>query len=318
MKNIRHLIVTLSNSPLPRSGRGQAASAARERAPRSGISFFAILIASLCITTTVLAQAPVLNAMADSAAPAQQYTDSTTPQNTSNPAAPVLTGQAALLNEITQLQQEVRQLRGLIEIQQHDIQSLQKQQLTLYSDLDQRLSAAGSQPGSVPAVQTAAGLTTETGAAGIAVTEDFTAKMPSAAKSSKIKADPKEEQAYQAAYQWVLAKRYTEAISALQQFLKDYPNSLYQPNTHYWLGQVYLIQDDLTHASTEFSDLLTQYPTDPKASSALFKLGYIDVINQDYASAKRRFDEVKTRYPNTESAKAADDKLTELKRAGYL
>lgn len=45
---------------------------------------------------------------------------------------------------------------------------------------------------------------------------------------------------YNAAVSLALEKKqYDEAIAAFQSFVKKYPDSTYQPNANYWLGQLY-------------------------------------------------------------------------------
>ena len=53
--------------------------------------------------------------------------------------------QGMLFNQLQQMQQEIAQLRGMLEEQQNEIQRLKQESLERYQDLDQRLSSgAGS------------------------------------------------------------------------------------------------------------------------------------------------------------------------------
>ncbi len=47
---------------------------------------------------------------------------------------------AQLIDKIINLQKEVQELRGQLEVQAHDLKTLQQQQLSFYKDLDSRLS----------------------------------------------------------------------------------------------------------------------------------------------------------------------------------
>ncbi len=85
----------------------------------------------LIIAHVGLAAAPIVNAVA-TPPPTQRYTDASN-------IMPELNSQLTLLTQIEQLQKEVQQLRGMLEIQQHELQLLQQRQVTLSQQLNQRL-----------------------------------------------------------------------------------------------------------------------------------------------------------------------------------
>jgi len=82
-------------------------------------------------------------------------------------------------------------------------------------------------------------------------------------------------------------KDYDGAIAALNQYLADYPQGTYAPNSQYWLGEIYLLQNDLAEAQRWFSQLIEQFPNDRKASDAKYKLGrvYFQMGEKDRAEA---------------------------------
>ncbi len=49
------------------------------------------------------------------------------------------------MNKIQGLQQDIQELRGQLEIQTHDLKSLQQQQLAFYKDLDTRMRGDSTQ-----------------------------------------------------------------------------------------------------------------------------------------------------------------------------
>ncbi|HEV2524469.1 MAG TPA: YbgF trimerization domain-containing protein, partial [Gammaproteobacteria bacterium] len=157
---------------------------------------------------------------------------------------------AALLSlkHLETLKQEVSELRGLVETQEHEIQQLKKSQQDLYTDLDKRMAQLQPTKGSsvsktasktlvvVPPIATAKKSsvtivptgTTSVPAVPIEEKIEETAVEPiasdfsesTAAMSKKGEADHATEKgAYEAAYNLVRTKRYTEATSAFQNYL---------------------------------------------------------------------------------------------------
>ena len=196
------------------------------------------------------------------------------------------------VNQMMQLQETVEQLRGEVEVQSKTMTELSNRLQTLYQDLDQRLQAL-EKPGVAPAmtpsiappapapkveqtpVSTPApeAKTTEEpvlpntapGAASTipANTTDTESSVPLTA------AEAQQEQAtYQQAYQYLLEKNYTQALSGLNSYLSTYPQGRYRANAYYWLGEIYLIQNQPQQAQQAFNTVLTDYPDNPKVPDA--------------------------------------------------
>lgn len=66
------------------------------------------------------------------------------------------------LKEIESLQKEVSELRGMVEVQDHEIKQLKKSQQDFYMDLDRRLSQLSTSPGSKPGIGSATSQTSLT------------------------------------------------------------------------------------------------------------------------------------------------------------
>ena len=71
--------------------------------------------------------------------------------------------QGMLFVQLQQMQEEIAQLRGMLEVQQNDIQRLQQEGLERYQDLDRRLSQ-GASSGAVDQYSSAAGVSDAGGA----------------------------------------------------------------------------------------------------------------------------------------------------------
>lgn len=130
-----------------------------------------------------------------------------------------------------------------------------------------------------------------------------------------------ENDTYQTAYGYVRSKHYGEAIEALQQYIKRFPEGTQAANAHYWLAEVYMVQwqgdktksDLIEKASQEFKNVSTQFPNHTKAGDAILKLGLIEIDKGDMTTARQYLTEVKTRYPSTAAARIADARLQQLR-----
>ena len=96
-------------------------------------------------------------------------------------------------------------------------------------------------------------------------------KAPSDKKASKPAKPDKE--AYDAAYHYMIQKKYDKAAQAFVTFLKDYPQSALAGNANYWLGETYYVRGQYEVAAGIFSDGLTKYDKSSKAPDNLLKLG---------------------------------------------
>ncbi len=312
------------------------------------------------------------------------------------------------LNQIESLKQEVSELRGLVEVQDHEIKQLKKSQQDLYLDLEKRIAQIPAAKGNRSAETIAAtALQTANKAKGIQIIpkgkentkatpsnpkvsghaeiaepsisaptpsapiatpsqisktpaiprkdKDYTASdatdtvsvkpttSSTTGKSSSqvVKINPgsttsttpgsqpgtfkmhqsnSEKEAFDAAYNMVASKQYDTAISALQDFLVQYPRGEFAPNANYWLGEVHMVkwQSDksntgtLDEASRYFNNVSKDFPGTAKVSDSLLKLGIIAAEKGDNGNARRYFTDVKMQYPDSAAARVADAKLQQI------
>ncbi|MGL9769744.1 MAG: tol-pal system protein YbgF [Sodalis sp. (in: enterobacteria)] len=107
-------------------------------------------------------------------------------------------------------------------------------------------------------------------------------------------------------------KQYDQAISALQSFVKRYPDSTYQPNANYWLGQLNYNQGKKDNAAYYFALLVKNYPKSPKAPDALLKIGVIMQEKGQKNKARAVYQQVSKLYPSATAAKQAQKRLMSL------
>jgi tol-pal system protein YbgF len=226
-----------------------------------------------------------------------------------------------MLDQITTLQQEVQQLRGDIEVQNHTLDSLQKQQRDLYLDIDRRLhrletggvegqaaaplfpAPGGEAPPAVPGAPAA--MTAAPAAA------------PAAPPAQPTLSPADQRKAYDQALELLKEGRYNDAAAAFQSFLREYPDSSYADNAQYWLGEVYYVTRQFQPALSEFDKVITVYPGSAKAADAKLKMGYIQYELKDWGKARGLLNDVVKAYPGTTSARLAQERLDRMQQEGH-
>jgi len=226
-----------------------------------------------------------------------------------------------MLNQVTELQGQMQQLRGDIEVQNHTLDNLQKRQRDLYLDIDRRLhrleaggvaeAPSSGMSGSAPAAGAAAGAAAGTPTAAPA------SGSPAIAVATPSLNPAEERKAYDQALELLKEGRYNDAAGAFQGFLKQYPGSSYADNAQYWLGEVYYVTRQFPAALAEFDKVLKNHPGSPKAADAKLKQGYIQYELKDWGKSRALLGEVVSGYPGTTSARLAQERLDRLKQEGH-
>lgn len=234
---------------------------------------------------------------------------------------------------IDSLQDQIQALRGQVEQLTHQLQQVQSQQKIMYSDLDKRLSQSGDKPSKkMSAGVTDTSLADDSDSSAAAKTSAKIAAAKQAAKTTvgaatdasaaKKSADnqpdvAEEQQIYQTAYNLIKAKKYSDAVDALQGMLKKYPSGQFASNAHYWLGELYGLMGKNDQALTEFGTVVSTYPDSPRVSDAQLKVGLIYSAQSKWSDAKTSFKKVINHYPGTASARVASEQLKQIKTAGH-
>ncbi|MEI2680451.1 cell division protein CpoB [Erwinia aphidicola] len=195
--------------------------------------------------------------------------------------------QAQLLQQLQQQlsanQNDIDQLRGQIQENSYQLNQVVERQKGLYQQIDS-LSSGGANANAAAAGGDAAPV-----------------------QSGDANTD------YNAAVALVLEKKqYDQAIAAFQAFVKKYPDSTFQPNANYWLGQLNYNKGKKDDAAYYFATVVKNYPKSPKSGDALLKVGVIMQEKGDKAKAKAVYQQVVKLYPNTDAAKQAQKRSAAL------
>lgn len=207
--------------------------------------------------------------------------------------------------QLQQMQDEISRLRGIVEVQQNDIQQMKQEALDRYKDLDSRIGAGGA---SAPSAANNSASDGGTNAGGAPVTP--AAQAPQA---SSEPGDPaKEKLYYDAAFDLIKAKDFDKASQAFAAFLRKYPNSQYAGNAQYWLGEVNLAKGDLQGAGQAFAKVSQLYPKHAKVPDSLYKLADVERRLGHTDKVKGILQQVVAQYPGTSAAQLAQRDLQRL------
>ncbi|MBW3696645.1 tol-pal system protein YbgF [Vibrio sp. T187] len=196
--------------------------------------------------------------------------------------------QLQMQQQIDDMALEISELRGQLERNSYDMQQMLERQRELFIELDRvRNEVKNSSTAVAP------------------VSGENVPSEPTGTFSS----DVDEQTAYQNAVDMILKQRdYTGAIVAFQKFQKDYPDSTFTPNSHYWLGQLYFAKKQDKEAVKSFAAVVA-YKDSNKRADALVKLGDIAARNNNPEQAKKYYQQVVAEHPNSASAKVAKTHL---------
>lgn len=213
-------------------------------------------------------------------------------------AQPVL----ALASEIEKLREEMRSLRGQIEVLGNSIESVTKRQRDMYVDLDQRLRRF-EQPGAAIA-PAAAAAPAATGAE---------APKTAAASSSATTVSVEENEAYERAQGQRRIGNYQGAITAFQGFVAKYPKSTLAPRAQYWIGDSYFNLRDFKNAIASQQKLLATYPDSASVPDALLNMASSQLEAGDTATARKTMESLIARYPTSDAAEKARRRVANLR-----
>ncbi|MCB5226249.1 tol-pal system protein YbgF [Alishewanella sp. 16-MA] len=202
-------------------------------------------------------------------------------------------GQVRMQQQLQILLDEVSDLRGVTETHSYRLDEIIQRQRDIYQEIERRVSAVqGGASNAAPSSATPA-------TSGPAV---------------MVSGNVSENDAYDRAVNMVLKdRRYDAAIPEFENFLRTYPNSVYAPNAHYWLGQLLFNNGELAKAKTEFERVVKNFAESSKVADALLKLGQIAERNNDKATALGHYRTLVSAHGSSTAAKLAKERLEALK-----
>lgn len=224
-----------------------------------------------------------------------------------------------LFYQLQVLQQEVQELRGMVEEQGYQLNRLARDQKEQYIDLDRRvagLSAGGGAAGGRTGVSPGPGAQPGTSSfppTGVAQPNPPGSTVPPGSGAA-VAAVPSgsEREVYQRAFDLMKARQFDQSIAGFNRLIVDYPNGQYTPNAFYWLGELHLAQQNTEQARQSFMQVINLYPDHPKVPDTLYKLGVAYHRLGDAPRALEYFNQVRSQYPQSSAAGLAASYAQEI------
>lgn len=192
------------------------------------------------------------------------------------------------------LQQEMMELRGMVEELQHEFSRLKLIQDDRYLELDARLQQALK--ANVSAPQPVAEALGEALAA-VAVADENLG----------------EKELYETIQILIRNRQYEMAITQLEALIVRFPDGDYTANTYYWLGQVQAAKTnpDFEKARQALAQVISYFPDHSKVPDAAYALGKVYYKLGDCERATDLLQQVMDQYPKKSAAKLAGNYLRE-------
>jgi len=245
-----------------------------------------------------------------------------------------------LLDQIGDLQAEVQSLRAMVEEQSFELRKMQRDSLSRYTNVDDRLSdleAGVSTAAPVVANRTAPvdstsvapisnavaanqrsisnsrpGIISQPQPQSPATTPSRTPATRNIGRGTLEPAVLSEQQLYQMAYDSVIKSNFDLSIAEFDQYLSIYPVGRFVANAHYWKGQAYLYLNRYSEAVESYEVIINQHQDSAKLPDALYGLALAYEGMGNNSDARRLLSDIKRRFPNTGVANLADTRLLSL------
>jgi tol-pal system protein YbgF len=180
---------------------------------------------------------------------------------------------------IDELKQDMARMRGQLEVQANQIETLDRRQKDLYADLDARL-------------------------------RKLEASAQAQEKQAAAVPDPVAEgKAYEAALNQFKVGNYQSSVAAFQSFLASYPDSQQVSSAQYWIGNAYYALRDYKAAIAAQQKVLASWPNSAKAPDALLNIASCQAEMGEVKAARETLQSLLKKYPGTPAAEQAKQRL---------
>ncbi len=219
-----------------------------------------------------------------------------------------------MLQRIETVQIEMRELRGEIERLDHDIAAMSKRQRDLYLDTDRRLQVLESGTGGGTFGLDGIDLSTEADLA--TDTPSPIAGVNANAPELRESAKPGEKEAYDKAYELLIAGNNDVAIKSFEAFLKTYPRGPYSDNAWYWRGEAKYVSRQFDEAVQSFNSVIADFPTSSKVPDAKLKIAYALYEQEQFEESRKVLEALMAEHSSSSAARLAKRRLNAMNAEG--
>ena len=124
---------------------------------------------------------------------------------------------------------------------------------------------------------------------------------------------PPEETLYNLTLRLYREEKYEEAIAGFKNFIKKFPKSKLADNAQYWVGESYMALKQYEQAILAFQTVIKKYPKGNKVPNAILRQALAFYEIKDKTSARLLLKKLIKKYPRSSEAKIAKAKLRTIK-----
>jgi tol-pal system protein YbgF len=228
-----------------------------------------------------------------------------------------------MISRLDQLQQELQNINGQMEVLNYEMDNIKKRQKDLYVDIDRRITQVEQRTSDQTKLQASSPtMVGSVAASSGAAPSDSSAIGSSPSLSSAAPVSPLvspqskqlQREAYDRAFNLLKDGRYELAIASFKAYLETYPNADYADNAQYWLGEANYAQRRYDVALQEFNKVLDNYPKSSKRADAMLKMGFSYQELGKPEDAEAVLSNIVTMFPDTTAARLAKKRIQDIKR----
>lgn len=223
-----------------------------------------------------------------------------------------------LANQLQAMREELRSMRGQLEVLTNSVEANAKRQRDMYVDLDTRLRRfeqsppPASGPGAAAPGSTAAPPASTASSTASSTSAPTPAAQAAAAAASAPPAVD-ETRSYEAAQNQRRIGNYQAAVVAFQSFVLQHPRSPLAHRAQYWVGDSYYNLRDYRNAIANQHKLIATYPDSASVPDALLNMASSQIELGDTAAARKTMDSLVSRYPSSDAAEKARRRSASLR-----
>ena len=200
-------------------------------------------------------------------------------------------GLADMQNQIEALKQEVANLKGDLEVAQHNLDATQTRQKDLYTDTDTRLRRIEG---------------------GAASPSNGSSNAAPANTPTQPVAEDKDAKAFADANALSESAKHKEAFAAFDAFLKEYPNSKLVADALYGMGYSQFALKNYKSSIATQQKVVDLHPDSPKVPDAMFNMANGQIQLGQVGSAKKTLRDLVAKYPDAAVTPSAQKRLKAL------
>ena len=195
-----------------------------------------------------------------------------------------------LYKKIEVLEEEIRDLRNILEENSILVDRSLELQQQRYLDLDARI---------------------------LEISKIYSEK-PSSVDEEGQHLDTEEKELFKSALILFEESRFAEALEIFSQIIITFPDGSFTADAYFWSGELFLAQEMFEDAKLSFKNVVDNFYQHSRTPDSLFKLGEIYRIEGDIERSLEYYDKVKEDFPDSGASQLAKKSQEILKEESNL